>query len=96
MEDVDKEENHPQILFDHVNEEALGELATREVSKVFRLSNGSGTTLLRAQGMCWCSADGTGFRAGHAPTRQSTSRSLSWWLSRRRGGGAREGRTGIS
>ena len=50
MEDVDKEENHPQILFDHVNEEALGELATREVSKVFRLSNGSGPTLLRAAG----------------------------------------------
>ena len=48
MEDVDKEENEPQILFDHVNEEALGELATREVSKVFRLSNGSGPTLLRA------------------------------------------------
>ena len=44
MEDVDKEENHPQILFDHVNEEALGELATREVSKVLRLSNGSGPT----------------------------------------------------
>ena len=46
MEDVDKEENHPQILFDHVNEEAVGELATREVSKVFR----SGPTLLRAAG----------------------------------------------
>ena len=41
MEDVDKEENHPQILFDHVNEEAL---------EVFRLSNGSGPTLLRAAG----------------------------------------------
>ena len=39
MEDVDKKKN-PQILFDHVNEEALGELATWEVSKVFRLSNG--------------------------------------------------------
>ena len=47
MEDV---ENEPQILFDHVNEEALGELATREVFKVFRLSNGSGPTLLRAAG----------------------------------------------
>ena len=50
MEDVDKEENHPQILFDHVNEEALGELAMWEVSKVFRLSNGFGPTLLRAAG----------------------------------------------
>ena len=38
--------SHPQILFDHVNEEALGELATWEVSKVFRLSNGSGPTLV--------------------------------------------------
>ena len=50
MEDVDKKKNKPQILFDRVNEEALGELATREVSKVFRLSNGSGPTLLRAAG----------------------------------------------
>ena len=48
MEDVDKEENEPQILFDHVNE--VLESSTREVSKVFRLSNGSGPTLLRAAG----------------------------------------------
>ena len=37
MENVGKKGNQPQILFDRVNKEGLGELATREVSRLGRL-----------------------------------------------------------
>ena len=78
-----------------VNEEALGELATREVSKVFRLSNGSGPTLLRAAGDLLVQCGRNRLPCGARACKTVYFEESLMVALKKKGGGAREGRTGI-